>query len=81
MTTSDETPRRSADGSGGPNAAHDPGDLIEAFNDYLDRGEHPPRELLDGSPDHRLTLDALVRFRRVTSVVSFAQPATRCREP
>ncbi|TFD47897.1 hypothetical protein E3T55_14810 [Cryobacterium frigoriphilum] len=45
---------------------NDSGDLIEVLNDYLDRGEDPPRELLDGSPDHQLTLDALVRFRRLT---------------
>lgn len=46
----------------------DPGgedDLIDVLTDYLDRGEEPPRELLEGSPDHHLALDALLRFRRV----------------
>lgn len=65
MTHSDDTTGR----SGGPEAAAEleRSDLIEVLNDYLDRGVAPPVELLNSSPDHQLALDALVRFRRVTS--------------
>lgn len=61
MTNSDGTPGSE------PDVADDSDDLIEVLNDYLDRGDDPPPELLAGSPDHQLTLDALVRFRRLTS--------------
>jgi hypothetical protein len=47
-------------------APNERGDLIEVLSDYLDRGEAPPSELLNASPDHHLALDALLWFRRVT---------------
>ena len=71
MTHSDDAPGRSVDPEADREPAErsdpiDPGDLIEVLGDYLDRGEEPPRELLHGSPEHHLALDALVRFRRLT---------------
>lgn len=69
MTQPRAAPGRSGDETGESNADGDPSDLIEVFNDYLDRGDYPPRDLLDRSPDHQLTLDALVRFRRVTGAL------------
>ncbi|MBX0300542.1 Asp23/Gls24 family envelope stress response protein [Cryobacterium sp. 1639] len=38
-------------------------DLIAHLSDFLDRGESPPDELLNTTPDHRLAYDALTRFR------------------
>ncbi|MFC5930554.1 Asp23/Gls24 family envelope stress response protein [Cryobacterium melibiosiphilum] len=65
MTHSEDAGGRSVD----PVALDADLDIIEVLTDYLDRGVDPPRELLDGSPAHHLALDALVRFRRVTSVL------------
>lgn len=38
-------------------------DIIADLSEYLDRGEHPPRELLDRSPAHQIALESLLRFR------------------
>jgi hypothetical protein len=47
-------------------APHDePRDIIEDLSEYLDRGENPPQELLDGSPAHAIALESLLRFRAV----------------
>ena len=47
-------------------AAHDASeDIIADLSEYLDRGENPPRELLDRSPAHQIALESLLRFRSV----------------
>ena len=38
-------------------------DIIADLSEYLDRGEYPPRELLERSPAHQIALDSLLRFR------------------
>lgn len=66
MTQSRKPPGPPADSSVGFDHAEGPSDLLDVLSGYLDRGEEPPRELLNGSPTHHLALDALQRFRRLT---------------
>lgn len=45
---------------------HDePGDIIADLSEYLDRGESPPPEMLDRSPEYGIALESLLRFREV----------------
>jgi len=67
MTRSPDTPGHPVGPAVSPEQEESPGDLLELLSGYLDRGEEPPAELLRGSPSHHLALDALRRFRRVTS--------------
>ncbi|MDO9395342.1 MAG: Asp23/Gls24 family envelope stress response protein [Herbiconiux sp.] len=38
-------------------------DLLSVFGDYLDRGEEPPRDLIDATPEGQLAYAALLRVR------------------
>lgn len=38
-------------------------DILDVFSDYLDRGEQPPAELIDASPENQLSWAALLRVR------------------
>lgn len=44
-------------------------DVFATFNDYLDRGEHPPAELIDASPENQLAWSALVRVREAAGAL------------
>ncbi|MGA1835978.1 Asp23/Gls24 family envelope stress response protein [Herbiconiux sp. 11R-BC] len=45
------------------------GDIVDLLGDYLDRGEQPPRELLENSPENDLAFAALVRMREVAATL------------
>lgn len=38
-------------------------DILDVYADYLDRGEQPPAELIDASPENQLAWAALLRVR------------------
>ncbi|MFB2555481.1 Asp23/Gls24 family envelope stress response protein [Herbiconiux liangxiaofengii] len=51
-------------------------DILDVFNDYLDRGEQPPAELIDASPENQLAWAALVRIREAaTSLIDLEAEA------
>lgn len=61
---------------------HDePGDIIADLSEYLDRGENPPPEMLERSPEYGIALESLLRFRAVAqSLLQAAADAEPARD-